>query len=53
VGLLLKDSSSFLSRNPGWKPTLPGAKSGHFTMADLINFVGDVNPIGNKPGGGN
>lgn len=46
VGLLEADSSSFLARNPDWKPILPAAKPGTFTMADLLNFVGDINPIG-------
>lgn len=46
VGLLEADSSSFLVRNPYWKPTLPAEKPGTFTMADLLKFVGDINPIG-------
>jgi len=46
VGLLEADSSSFLARNPDWKPILPAAKPGTFTMADLLKFVGDINPIG-------
>jgi hypothetical protein len=46
VGLLEADSSSFLARNPDWKPTLPAQKPGTFTMADLLKFVGDINPIG-------
>ena len=46
VGLLQADSSSFLARNPEWKPTLPAEKPGTFTMADLLRFVDDINPIG-------
>lgn len=46
VGLLEADSSSFLVRNPAWKPTLLAETPGTFTMADLMRFVGDVNPIG-------
>ncbi|MBW4545460.1 MAG: hypothetical protein KME25_13580 [Symplocastrum torsivum CPER-KK1] len=46
VGLLQADSSSFLARNPDWKPTLPAEKAGTFTMADLLRFVDDINPIG-------
>ncbi|HAJ59844.1 MAG TPA: peroxidase [Cyanobacteria bacterium UBA8543] len=46
VGLLEADSSSFLVRNPNWKPILPAQTPGTFTMADLLNFVGDINPIG-------
>jgi len=46
VGLLQKDSSSFLARKPDWKPTLPAQNPGTFTMADLLRFVNDINPIG-------
>ncbi|NEQ25624.1 MAG: peroxidase, partial [Microcoleus sp. SIO2G3] len=46
VGLLQADSSSFLARNPDWKPTLPAKELGTFTMADLLRFVDDINPIG-------
>lgn len=46
VGILESDSSSFLVRNPDWKPILPSQIRGTFTMADMLNFVGDVNPIG-------
>ncbi len=46
VGLLEADSSSFLARNPEWQPILPAEKPGTFTMADLLKFVGDINPIG-------
>lgn len=47
VGLLEGDSSSFLVRDRSWKPTL-GKVPGTFTMADLLNFAGDINPIGDK-----
>jgi hypothetical protein len=46
VGLLKEDSNSFLARKPMWKPTLPAKESGKFTMADLLRYVGDINPIG-------
>ena len=46
VGLLEGDSSSFLVQNRDWKPTLPSQRPGTFTMAGLLNFVGDINPIG-------
>ncbi|MBD2104768.1 heme peroxidase family protein [Leptolyngbya sp. FACHB-261] len=49
VGLLETDSSSFLSRCPDWKPTLPAKVPGTFTFADLLRFVDDLNPIGDKP----
>ncbi|MBU7581413.1 MAG: peroxidase [Nostoc sp. TH1S01] len=45
VGLLEGDSSSYLVRNPDWKPTLPAQIPGTFTMADLLKFVGDLSPI--------
>ena len=47
VGLIQSDSSSFLKRRPNWKPILPAKKPGTFTMADLLNFVGDLSPIDN------
>ena len=45
VGLLEGDPSSFLSCEPDWKPSL-GGHPGSFTFADLLQFVGDVNPVG-------
>jgi hypothetical protein len=44
-GLLEADPSSFVGRNRNWKPTLPGAQPGQFTMADLLRFAGDVAPV--------
>lgn len=38
-GLILEDRHSFLAQWPNWRPTLPAAEAGHFTMADLINFT--------------
>jgi hypothetical protein len=51
VGLLQGDPNSFLSAQSSWTPTLPAANPGTFTMADLLRFVGDINPIGaeNQP----
>lgn len=48
VGLLEEDSNSFLATNPDWKPTLPAKNPGTFTLVDLLNFVGEINPIGDK-----
>ncbi|WJH39175.1 heme peroxidase family protein [Aliirhizobium terrae] len=45
LGMVHGDHESFLWQRSDWKPELPGAKAGHFTMADLIEFVGDINPI--------
>ena len=40
VGLLKGDPSSFLRREPAWKPDLPSAEEGTFTMLDLLRFAG-------------
>lgn len=45
VGLLEQDSSSFLTRDPYWRPTLPSQSPGTFTMADLLRFVSDISPL--------
>ena len=39
AGLIAEDRHSFLSQWPTWRPTLPGAETGHFTIADMINFT--------------
>ncbi len=39
LGLLDGDPLSFLSVEPNWKPELPSAQRGQFTMADLIRFA--------------
>ena len=41
VGLLAADPQSYLSRKPTWKPILPSAKKGEFTMPDLVKFALD------------
>ncbi len=46
VGLVHGDPQSYIWREKNWKPTLPSAKAGDFTMADLLRLVDDVNPIG-------
>ena len=50
-GLLQGDPYSFLSKEPDWTPTLRSATPGTFTMADLLMFVGDINPVGPGAGG--
>jgi hypothetical protein len=41
VGLLQKDTNSYLYLKPTWKPTAPIATTpGQFTMADLLKYVG-------------
>lgn len=46
LGLIHGDHKSFLWLQANWKPNLPSVTPGHFTMADMVNFVGDVNPVG-------
>ncbi len=46
VGLLEGDPSSFLFRLPDWTPELPAKEADNFQMADLLRFVGEINPIG-------
>ncbi|MFI5896143.1 heme peroxidase family protein [Actinoplanes sp. NPDC051513] len=38
-GLLELDPRSYLSVNPGWRPTLPAATAGSFHMTDLLRFA--------------
>jgi len=40
VGLLQRDPNSYLYLQPSWKPTLPSATVGSFTIADLLKFAG-------------
>lgn len=48
VGLVHGDHDSYLwLKGPGWKPDLPSKVPGTFTMADLLQFVGDIDPIDN------
>lgn len=46
VGLLQTDSESFLhpDQDPAWRPTLPSAFAGHFTMPDLLRYVAAHEP---------
>ena len=47
VGLVHGDPQSYLwQEGKDWKPTLPSKEPGRFTMADLLNFVNEVNPLG-------
>ncbi len=39
IGLLKGDPSSFLRQQPAWRPELPSAEPGHFTMVDLLRFA--------------
>ncbi|MGI8995970.1 MAG: peroxidase family protein, partial [Pyrinomonadaceae bacterium] len=42
IGLIEKSENSIL-RTPFWKPTLPSAKKGTFTLADLLKLAGVLN----------
>ena len=44
IGLLAGDPLSYLSVRPGWRPTLPSANEGRFTLSDIINFA--ITPTG-------
>jgi hypothetical protein len=46
LGLVHGDRKSFLWLRANWTPELPSATPGHFTMADMIRFVDDINPVG-------
>ncbi|MBC8129447.1 MAG: heme peroxidase [Rhizobiaceae bacterium] len=46
LGIVHGDQNSFLWQRENWKPELPSAEPGTFTMVDLLNFVGDINPLG-------
>ncbi|MGH8908561.1 MAG: peroxidase family protein [Egibacteraceae bacterium] len=46
VGILQGDPRSFLVMQPDWTPTVPAATPGTFTMADLLRYVNDINPLG-------
>lgn len=52
LGLLEHDPSSYLRNEPDWKPLLPSAKKGNFTMPDLIAFTGHGLAVTDLPGGG-
>jgi Animal haem peroxidase len=39
IGLLGNDPEAYLNASPAWKPTLPAAQNGSFTIADLLRFA--------------
>lgn len=43
---LVEVSRDSILQQPDWEPSLPSAKVDHFTMADLLAYVDDVNPLG-------
>ena len=40
IGLLQEDPESFLNQEPDWRPSLPSAIPGHFSIEDLLRFSG-------------
>jgi hypothetical protein len=46
LGIVHGDHDSFLWQRSNWQPELPAATPGTFTVADLVRFVNDVNPVG-------
>lgn len=47
VGLIEGSRHSILSpQNRYWRPMLPSQRPGHFTMADLLLLVNEINPLG-------
>ena len=40
LGIVEGDPRSYLNAEPAWRPTLPSARPGEFTMADLLVFAG-------------
>lgn len=46
LGLIHGDQSSFLYLKENWQPELPREDPATFTMADLLRFIDDINPIG-------
>lgn len=45
LGIVHGDSESFMWNVANWKPVLPSKVPGTFTMTDLLQFVGDIDPI--------
>jgi hypothetical protein len=52
LGLLDGDPLSYLSVVPNWKPELPGAHEGDFTMADLIRYAVPEQAVRHPAAGG-
>ncbi len=45
IGLLKADRSSYLAKNPRWKPVLPSTTRGKYRMTDMLKFAGVVPPL--------
>jgi hypothetical protein len=49
AGLIAGSRHSLLAEgNRYWRPTMPALRPGHFTMADLLLNVSDLNPLGEE-----
>lgn len=46
LGMVHGDHESFLWRRANWRPELPRENAETFTMADMLRFVDDINPLG-------
>lgn len=46
LGMVHGDHESFMWKRSNWEPELPALTPGTFTMADLVRFVNDINPVG-------
>jgi hypothetical protein len=42
LGLIDGDSDSYRNAEAEWRPELPSTQAGHFTMADLLRYAGQV-----------
>jgi len=47
IGIIQGDENSFMAQK-NWKPTLPAAKAGDFTMVDLLTFMAAAQPAAAK-----
>lgn len=45
----MEGSDHSILKQPGWKPTFGPTPGPHFTMNELLLFVGDLNPLGDGP----
>ena len=46
---LIECSRFSILKEGGWKPSLPAINPNHYRLADLLHFVGDLNPLGDQP----
>ena len=46
---LLEASEDSILKETNWAPSLASASGSHYTMADMLAYVGDINPLGDAP----